>query len=159
MRKEKAIEMQIKLAHEAAMMIQLAGSNHDTQSFENAIRLIGKAWSLEEKDTERSLLLIDKEREAMVELEKGNQADHILPEDELLDAWSGRECIEMMEGLFETVIRLDSAAERTALYNTAMESAEIQNLDDCIIQHEKGTGSRRNHSRGNDQLKQPNTEP
>lgn len=78
MRKEKAIEMQIKLAHEAAMMIQLAGSNHDTQSFENAIGLIGKAWSLEEKDTERSLLLIDKEREAMVELEKGNQADHIL---------------------------------------------------------------------------------
>ena len=71
MRKEKAMEMQIKLAHEAAMMIQLAGSNHDTQSFENAIRLIGKAWSLEEKDTERSLLLIDKEREAMVELEKG----------------------------------------------------------------------------------------
>ena len=137
MRKEKAIEMQIKLAHEAAMMIQLAGSNHDTQSFENAIRLIGKAWSLEEKDTERSLLLIDKEREAMVELEKGNQADHILPEDELLDAWSGRECIEMMEGLFETAIRLDSAAERTALYNTAIESAEIQNLDDCIIRTKK----------------------
>ena len=109
MRKEKAMEMQIKLAHEAAMMIQLAGSNHDTQSFENAIRLIGKAWSLEEKDTERSLLLIDTEREAMVKLEKGNQADHILPEDELLDAWSGRECIEMMEGLFETAIRLDSA--------------------------------------------------
>ena len=127
MRKEKAMEMQIKLAHEAAMMIQLAGSNHDTQSFENAIRLIGKTWSLEEKDsTERGLLLIDKEREAMVELEKGNQADHILPEDELLDAWSGRESIEMMEGLFETAIRLDSAAERTALYNTAMESAEIR---------------------------------
>ena len=60
-----------------------------------------------------------------------------LPEDELLDAWSGRECIEMMEGLFETAIRLDSAAERTALYNTAMESAEIQNLDDCIIRTKK----------------------
>ncbi len=133
LRKENAIEMQIKLAHEAAMMLRFTGSKHDTQFFEHTIRLIGKAWSLTEEDTEKSLLLIHKEREAMMELEKGNKADHILPEDELYEGWSGRECVKVIKGLFETAIRLDSAEERTALYNMAMESAEIQTLDDCIV--------------------------
>ena len=59
-------------------------------------------------------------------------AHHIMPERDLLLNWTGVECINVMEALFETSVQLSEKDERCALFNIAMTLMECQNLLDWV---------------------------
>jgi hypothetical protein len=126
----RARELQEKLALEAAAMLSLAGSGAETEPYEQAVSLIGKAWRLTAEETSEQLALIEQEKAVMGRIENGESAEHI--RQELLLNWSGLESIEVLEGLFETSTLLETAPERRSLFDMAMLLIETQNLLDWI---------------------------
>lgn len=133
MKIEEAKKVQERIAKEAIalMIIQSEGSekaDSRVEHYKEAVTLVGRAWGLPEKDTEKSLDLIRREQEALA----GEDAAHILPETELPMNATGAETLENVWALFETAIQLDTRKEREALFNLAGELAECQNLADWL---------------------------
>ena len=137
MDQQRAKELQGKLVQEAAAMLTLVGSEAEVSEYEQVITLVGKAWELPEKDTLEQLALIQKERETMRRIEKGEPAEHIMPEQDILLNWSGLESIEVIEDLFETTTLLDTQAARCIMFRMAMTLIECQNLLDWIEKTEE----------------------
>ena len=55
-----------------------------------------------------------------------------MPERDLLLNWTGTECIDVMEALFETAVQLNEKDDRCTLLNMAMTLMECQNLMDWV---------------------------
>lgn len=133
MKIEEAKKVQERIAKEAIalMVIQSEGSekaDSRVEHYKEAVTLVGRAWGLPKKDTEKSLDLIRREQEALA----GEDAAHILPETELPMNATGAETLDNVWALFETAIRLDTRREREALFDLAGELAECQNLTDWL---------------------------
>lgn len=128
----KVKSLQAKLVQEAAAILALAGSEGETAPYEQAITLVGKAWGQAAEETAEHLALIQQEKEAIRRIEQGEPAEHIMPDRDILLNWSGLECLEVLESLFETVTRLDATSDRTSLFNMAMTLMECQNLLDWV---------------------------
>lgn len=133
MTSERAMELQESLAKEAIAMLVIH-KGFETGTYEQSIRLIGKAGALPKEVTQRSLDLIAQELEAVAEVNEPYEAKHVLPEAELPMNASGLQTLDNIWGLFEAAVQLDDAAERTALFNLAKELEETQNLLDWINQ-------------------------
>ena len=137
MKIEEAKKVQERIAKEAIalMVIQSEGSekaDSRVEHYKEAVTLVGRAWGLPKKDTEKSLGLIRREREALDRLTAGEDAAHILPETELPMNATGAETLENVWALFETATRLDTRREREALFDLAGELAECQSLADWL---------------------------
>lgn len=138
---ERAKEFQTQITKEAIALMVIHGesvsevSGEETVSvahYEEAVTLIGKAWSLPEEVTTENLGLIQQERDVLRRIAAGEDADHVLLEQELPMNATGMETLDNVWDLFETSTRLDSVEQRTALFKLANELAECQNLLDWI---------------------------
>lgn len=116
---ERAQELQENITKEAVALLRLTENSGDSEVYENAVALIGKAWQLPGEDTSRRLDSIKTGGE--------QYAESVLP----MNA-TGMETLDNIWGLFESSVQLDSAAERRALYLTAQWLAESQNLLDWV---------------------------
>lgn len=132
MQHEQIEFLQDKLVQEAAAMIVLAGSETKVEEYEQAIKLVGKAWGSDQSAVDKWLDMIQQERTAVAAEANGMLAHHIMPERDLLLNWTGVECINVMEALFETSVQLSEKDERCALFNIAMTLMECQNLLDWV---------------------------
>ena len=133
MKIEEAKKVQERIAKEAIALIVIQSEGSEkadsrVEHYKEAVTLVGRAWGLPKKDTEKSLDLIRREQEALA----GEDAAHILPETELPMNATGAETLENVWALFETAIRLDTRREREALFDLAGELAECQNLADWL---------------------------
>lgn len=140
---ERAMELQRSITKEALALMVIHGESvsaaprDETVSvshFEEAIKLIGAAWDLPTETTAANLTMLEQEREILRKLDAGEEAAHILPEQELPMNATGMETLDNMWGLFETATCLDSREQRAALFALANELAECQNLLDWIEQ-------------------------
>lgn len=132
MQHEQIEFLQDKLVQEAAAMIVLAGPETKVEEYEQAIKLVGKAWDSEQSEVDKWLDMIQQERTAVVSEANGIPANHIMPERYLLLNWTGVECINMMKAIFETSVQLNEKDDRCALFNMAMTLMECQNLMDWV---------------------------
>lgn len=132
MKHEQVEFLQDKLVQEAAAMIALAGSETKVEEYEQAIKLVGKAWGSDQSEVDKWLNLIQQERTAAAAAANGMPANHIMPERDLLLNWTGTECIDVMEALFETAVQLNEKDDRCTLFNMAMTLMECQNLMDWV---------------------------
>ena len=112
MKHEQVEFLQDKLVQEAAAMIALAGSETKVEEYEQAIKLVGKAWGSDQSEVDKWLNLIQQERTAAAAAANGMPANHIMPERDLLLNWTGTECIDVMEALFETAVQLNEKDDR-----------------------------------------------
>lgn len=129
---ESAKKLQERMAKEALAMLASFGNDTDTTSYEQSIRLIGKAWGLPHECTAHSLDLIESERTAIREAGDHHTAEHVIPESELPINATGMETLDNIWDLFETAVRLNEIGARTMLLNMAHELEETQNLLDWI---------------------------
>lgn len=132
MKHEQVEFLQDKLVQKAAAMIALAGSETKVEEYEQAIKLVGKAWGSDQSEVDKWLNLIQQERTAAAAAANGMPANHIMPERDLLLNWTGTECIDVMEALFETAVQLNEKDDRCTLFNMAMTLMECQNLMDWV---------------------------
>ena len=102
------------------------------EEYEQAIKLVGKAWGSDQSEVDKWLNLIQQERTAAAAAANGMPANHIMPERDLLLNWTGTECIDVMEALFETAVQLNEKDDRCTLFNMAMTLMECQNLMDWV---------------------------
>lgn len=138
---ERAMELQTNITKEALALMVIhresvsAAPREEAVSvahFEEAVKLIGKAWSLPPEVTAANLAMIEQEREVLRKLAAGEKTVHVLPEQELPMNATGLETLDNVWDLFETATHLDSREQRTALFDLANELAECQNLLDWI---------------------------
>ena len=138
---ERAKELQVRITKEAlALMVihgegvSAAASEEDVSlaHYEEAVTLIGKAWGLPTEATAENLDLIQREKDVLRRLAAGEDASHVLPEEELPMNASGMETLDNVWDLFETAVQMDSREQRTAMFKLASELAECQNLLDWI---------------------------
>lgn len=138
---ERAKEFQVRIAKEAIALMVIHGESISTATseadvsvahFEEAITLIGKVWNLPAEVTMENLTLIQQEKDVLRKLAAGEDAGHVLPEQELPMNATGMETLDNVWDLFETAVQTDSREQRTALFNLASELAECQNLLDWI---------------------------
>ncbi len=138
---ERAKELQTRITKEAIALMVIHGESVSEAARENAISvshyeeavtLIGKAWSLPAETTGENLDLIQRERDALHRLSAGEDASHVLPEQELPMNATGMETLDNVWDIFETAIRLDSQEQRMAMFKLAGELAECQNLLDWV---------------------------
>ena len=138
---ERAKELQVRITKEALALMVIHGecvstapSEEDVSvtHFEEAITLIGKAWSLPAEATSENLGLIQREKDVLRRIAAGENVSHVLPESELPINASGMETLDNVWDLFETAVQMDSREQRTAMFKLASELAECQNLLDWI---------------------------
>lgn len=127
--------LQHQIVQEAAAMLRMTSTAEITES-ERAINLIGEAWSLPAEDTLEELDLLRRERDAARKIEAGEAVERPLSETEVMNNATGMETLEMVWGLFETSLRLDSYDKRGALFDMAQYLAMALNLEDNIIKAE-----------------------
>lgn len=132
MKQNDALKLQERIAKEAAALLSLGGTAADTHLHERAIPLIGAAWGLPEETAAAQLALIREERNAVRRLESGEEAKHVLPEEEMLYNASGMETLELVWELFETALCLPAYEQRKAMFDTADELAAALGLYDWI---------------------------
>ena len=132
MQHEQITFIQEKLVQEAAAMIALGGPETKAEEYEQAIKLVGKAWSSDQSEVDKWLNMIQQERTAAAAEASGMPANHIMPGQDLLLNWTGVECINVLEALFETSVHLNEKDDRSALFNMAMTLMECQNLMDWV---------------------------
>ena len=92
--------------------------------------LIAKAWGLPRELLDNSLALIQRQKKLVGD---GSGKD-ALPDDQLLEPYDGGMTAELVWGLFETAIRLDSAEDRQTMYQLALLLADILDFDEWIGQ-------------------------
>ena len=138
---ERAKEFQERITKEALALMVIHGESVSAAAseedisvahFEEAITLIGKAWSLPAEATSENLGLIQREKDILHRLVAGEDASHVLPEEALPMNASGMETLDNVWDLFETAVRMDSREQRAAMFRLASELAECQNLLDWI---------------------------
>ena len=129
---ERATELQLNITKEAIAMLVIHGHAVETDSYEKAVRLIGKAWSLPTEGTEQRLAMIEQEKETISTTPAPQPAHHVLPETELPMNATGTQTLDNIWGLFETATLLNNWTERKHLFSVATELAECQNLLDWI---------------------------
>ena len=97
---ERAKEFQERITREALALMVIHGecvstapSEEDVSvtHFEEAITLIGKAWSLPAEATSENLGLIQREKDVLRRIAAGENVSHVLPESELPINASGME--------------------------------------------------------------------
>jgi len=141
MTNQRAKEFQAQIAKEAIALMVIHGEGVSKASseeavsvahYEEAITLIGMAWSLPAEVTAENLNLIQRERDALHRIAAGEDAGHVLPERDLPMNATGIETLDNVWDLFETATQLDSGEQRTALFKLAGELADCQNLLDWI---------------------------
>ncbi len=117
---------------EAINLLALGGEdkNGDAASLEAGTALIAKAWGLPQELAENSRTLIDRQKK-LVEKATGESA---LPDDQLLEPYDGPMIAELVWGLFETAVKLDSLRDRTAVHQMALLLAEALDFDEWIEQ-------------------------
>lgn len=129
---ERATELQLNITKEAIAMLVIHGHAVEIDSYEKAVRLIGKAWSLPTEDTEQCLAMIEQEKETISTTHAPQAVQHVLPETELPMNATGMQTLDNIWDLFETTTMLNDWAERKHLFSVATELAECQNLLDWI---------------------------
>ena len=138
---ERAKEFQGRITREALALMVIHGESVSTAAseedvsvahYEEAVTLIGKAWGLPAEATAENLGLIQREKDVLRRIAAGEDASHVLPEKELPMNASGMETLDNVWDLFETAVRLNLPAHRTAMFRLAGELAECQNLLDWI---------------------------
>lgn len=138
---ERASEFQMQIAKEALALMATYGEGAGTSAdagvdsvahYEEAVTMIGRAWSLPAEVTAENLSLIRREKDALRRIAAGESACHVLPKQELPMNATGMETLDNVWDLFETAAQLDSREQRMALFNLASELAECQNLLDWI---------------------------
>ena len=102
MKHEQVEFLQDKLVQEAAAMIALAGSETKVEEYEQAIKLVGKAWGSDQSEVDKWLNLIQQERTAAAAAAN------------------------------ETAVQLNEKDDRCTLFNMAMTLMECQNLMDWV---------------------------
>lgn len=120
MNRAKAKFLQEKLAQEARAALEMGGSNAPTEGYARAITLIGKVWGLNDSDANEQFDLIQQDREYVQRVEVGDSEPSSAPNKDLALNWTGMECIEVLEGLFETSIHLNTLNERMEMFNLAL---------------------------------------
>ena len=136
MKTEDALKLQARVAMEAVALLSLGGTVADTRLHEDAVTLTGKAWGLPADATLGQLDLILREKVAVRAMEEGEEARHVLKEEEILHNATGLEILALTRGLFETAVRLDSRQDRQTLFDLAGELELALNLDEWIIKAE-----------------------
>lgn len=141
MNRAKAKFLQEKLAQEARAALEMGGSNAPTEGYARAITLIGKVWGLSDSDANEQFDLIQQDREYVQRVEVGDPEPSSAPNKDLALNWTGMECIEVLEGLFETSIHLNTLNERMEMFNLAMVLMECQSMTEWIkrTEDEKST--------------------
>lgn len=131
MNKERALELQRRIAEEAIASLSING-NIKTDDYERAIILIGSAWGLDPKSAAAQLELIVREKAMVQNATDLDAVQHVLPESDLPMNASGMETLDNIWDLFETAVQLEDREQREALFRLASELAETQNLLDWI---------------------------
>lgn len=141
MNRAKAKFLQEKSAQEARAALEMGGSNAPTEGYARAITLIGKVWGLNDSDANEQFDLIQQDREYVQRVEVGDSEPSSAPNKDLALNWTGMECIEVLEGLFETSIHLNTLNERMEMFNLAMVLMECQSMTEWIkrTEDEKST--------------------
>lgn len=107
MNKDNAVKLQKRINMEAIALMSLGGTAADTRLHEQAILMIGTAWGLPADTTLEQLDLLLREKTAVTRMEAGEEAGHVLKEDEILHNATGLEILTLTRDLFETAVRLD----------------------------------------------------
>jgi len=122
----------LMVIHGESVSAATSEADSSVAHYEEAVTLIGKAWSLPAEVTQGNLRLIQREKDILRRNAAGEDVDHVLPEQELPMNTTGTETLDNVWDLFETAIRLEGVEQRTTMFKLANELAECQNLRDWI---------------------------
>lgn len=117
-----------QITTEAINLLALGGTDGDAAVLEAGVELTAKAWELPQEITDSSLALIQRQRE----LTERASSEAALPDEQLLEPYDGPMIAELVWGLFETAIRLDSLQDRAAIHQTARLLADALDFDAWI---------------------------
>lgn len=130
MTKENVTALQERIAREAIALMRECESEMDCTEYEEAVKLIGKAWGLPDGSAQQQIEQIRREKSRYHET--GEQSGDFLKETELPMNASASETLQNMRELLATSLRLESKADRTKMCELAMLLADTQNVDEQI---------------------------
>ena len=105
---------------------------------EGTVGLIAKAWGLPQETLQSSLDLIQRQKQAAL----SGSTEAVLPHNEEQKPYNGSMIAELLWGLFETVVKLESARDRAAIHELALMMADCLSMDDWIIEDEPAASSK-----------------
>ena len=118
----------LQLTTEAVNLLALGGPENTKAAAlpEAGVGLVAKAWGLPQEDLETGTTLIQRQKEMI------GTSEAALPDDRLLEPYDGGMTAELVWGLFETAVRLESAEDRVTIHQLALMMADMLDFDEWI---------------------------
>jgi hypothetical protein len=140
----EAKELVEKLTLEAVNLFYLNGNPDDPEvgRLESTIELAAEAWDLPREVIEKSKETISAEREATRSEMRGEQAQGVVQQEELLQSYGGKEIMTVIWVLFETAVRLGAQEKREQVLQSAQFLAEYLGLEEWISESNRPTAKR-----------------
>ena len=123
-----------KLTLEVVNLFYLNGDPEDPEvgKLEATIAMAAEAWDLPQEVTDKSKEIIAAEREATRRIMNGEQAQGVIPKEELLSSDGCGEITAVLWALFATAVRLDTQEKREQVLERAQFLAEYLGLEEWI---------------------------
>lgn len=112
--------------------------NPTVSMMEGTVGLIAKAWGLPQEPLQNSLDLIQRQKQAAL----SGSTEAVLPHGEDQEPYNGPMIAELLWGLFETAVKLESAQDRAAIHKLALMMADCLGFDDWIMKHEPAVANK-----------------
>jgi hypothetical protein len=125
-----------KLTLEVVNLFYLNGNPDDPEvgKLESAIAMVAEAWDLPQEAIDKSKETIAAEREATRRIMCGEQAQGVIPQEELLQSDGCGEITAVLWALFATAVRLDTQEKREQILERAQFLAEYLGLEEWITE-------------------------
>ena len=130
----EANKLMDKLTLEAVNLFYIGGNPDDPEvrKLEEAIALVAEAWDLPENVIVKSRETIEIEREATRSEKSGEKTQTAIPQEEILQCNGGDDIMEVLWGLFETAVRLDTREKRDHILQCARFMADYLGLEEWV---------------------------
>lgn len=123
-----------KLTLEAVNLFCLGGDPDDPEvrKLEETIALVAEAWNLPVDAIVKSRETIEIEREITRGEKCGEKTQTAIPQEEILQCNGGDDIMEVLWGLFETAVRLDTQEKRDHILQCARFMADYLGLEEWV---------------------------
>lgn len=121
-----------RLSEEAVAILAFGGAE-ETMPHEQAIYLVSKAWTLPDELVERAVERITKARASTAKDNDSGKLELKMSGGPALDTPDGIGIAQFLRGLFETAVRLDDWADRTAILQVADLMADCLDFEEWLV--------------------------
>ena len=133
MKQAKNSFLQKRLADEAMAILGITGHDANVSEYQQAIRLVGKAFRVSCADMEEQLQRIEAARDEIARKCMGDVINDPIITDEIIVNWSAMQIHETVMALFEASVQLKRRADRRALLNMASQILDTECFEDWIM--------------------------